>query len=257
MAYVCRLRRNGKAARFPAAGILGTLIVALWMCRPCSPTTVLAITDGRNNQIVIAADSLVQHRYGPAESRCKIHVVTNDCTFAMAGMYKQDTPAFDLFALGQSACRSSGDLKQKADYFLSAALPQLVEIMKDLAITDADYLKQHNEGKPIIEVLFVGAYEGKPAAFARGVVPENGILKPEVINVPSDRVHLFAGVNGHIRAYINSHPRWEQGGDINAAQRLIELEAAAHSDMVGLPISIGVVASSGRFRWIHRGRCEE
>jgi len=175
----------------------------------------------------------------------------------MAGMYKQDTPAFDLFALGQSACRSSGDLKQKADYFLSAALPQLVEIMKDLAITDADYLKQHNEGKPIIEVLFVGAYEGKPAAFARGVVPENGILKPEVINVPSDRVHLFAGVNGHIRAYINSHPRWEQGGDINAAQRLIELEAAAHSDMVGLPISIGVVASSGRFRWIHRGRCEE
>ena len=242
---------------FPAAGLLGTLVVLFWTCRPCSPTTVLAITDSRNSRIVIAADSLVQHRYRPAEHRCKIHVVTDDCTFAMAGMYKHQSPSFDLFTLGQAACRSSGDLKQRANNFLSIALPELAEVVKDLGITDAAYVKQHNNGKPIIEVLFIGAFEDKPAVFARGVVLENGILKPDAIRVPTERARVFVGVNGHIEAYINSHPKWEQGGDINAAQRLIKLEVAAHPDMVGLPISIGMVDSSGRFQWVQRGICEE
>ena len=89
----------------------------------------------------------------------------------------------------------------------------------------------------------------------RGAILEGGVVKPEVISVPSERIHVFAGVNGHIKSYVRSRPGWEDEGPVNAALHLIKLEAAAHPDLVGLPVSIGTVDSSGAFHWIERGRC--
>ncbi|MGH9495244.1 MAG: hypothetical protein ACRD3B_09625 [Candidatus Sulfotelmatobacter sp.] len=234
-----------------------TLTAWLSLCRPCSPTCVVAITNRKTGEIVLAADSLVRHRYTPSESKCKIHVVTTDCTVAMVGMYKQQFPAFDLLALSQFACRGPGDLKQRADTFLSTALPRVTEAVNYSQNTDPDSLKQQYEGKPIIEVLFAGAYKHKPAIFVRGAVLENGVLKPEAVSVPSERVHLFAGVNGHIRAYIQNHPGWEADGGVPAALRLIKIEVEAHPDIVGPPISVGTVNSNGEFHWVQRGECEE
>ncbi|HEX3820465.1 MAG TPA: hypothetical protein VHW45_09040 [Candidatus Sulfotelmatobacter sp.] len=249
------MRKDRKSLTRIAAHVLGTLAVPLWVSQQCSPTTVLAITDVRNHRIILAADSLVRHRYAPPENRCKIQVVTSDCAFAMVGMYRYANPAFDLSELGESACRSAGDLKQRADNFLATALPRVAEIVKALEITDPAYLKQRYEGKPVIEVLFAGQQEQRPAVFTRGTILEDGVLKPEAISVPSDRIDVFAGVNGHIRSYVRSHPGWEEEGAVNAALRLINLEAAAHPDLVGLPISIGTVESNGKFHWIERGKC--
>jgi hypothetical protein len=249
------MRRDRKSLTRISVHLLGTLAVSVGVSQQCSPTTVLAITDVRNHRIILAADSLVRHRYAPAENRCKIHVVTSDCAFAMVGMYRHESPAFDLSELGEAACRSGGDLKQRADNFLATAFPKVAEVVRVLETTDPDYLKRY-EGKPIIEVLFAGQQEQRPAVFTRGAILEDGVLKPEAISVPSERIHVFAGVNGHIKTYLRSHPGWENEGDVTAALRLISLEAAAHPDLVGLPISIGTVDSSGAFHWIERGKCD-
>ena len=57
-------------------------------------------------------------------SRDKIHIITNDCVFAMAGMYENRIPPFDLFSFGESACRSPGDLKQRLMLFCFPFFPQ-------------------------------------------------------------------------------------------------------------------------------------
>jgi hypothetical protein len=249
------MRRDRKPLTRISAHLLGTLAISLAVSQQCSPTTVLAITDVRNHRIILAADSLVRHIDAPPENRCKIHVVTSDCAFAMVGMYTHDSPAFDLSELGESACRSGGDLKQRADNFLATAFPKVAEVVKALETTDPAYLKQRYEGKPVIEVLFAGQQEQRPAVFTRGAILEDGVLKPEAISIPSERIHVFAGVNGHIQAYLRSHPGWDEEGAVNAALRLISLEAAAHPDLVGMPISIGAVESDGQFHWIQRGKC--
>jgi hypothetical protein len=158
--------------------------------------------------------------------------------------------------LGESACRSNGDLKERADRFLAMALSKLDEVVKALETTDPDDFRQRYEGKPVVEVLFAGQQEQRPAVLMRGAILEDGMLKPEAISVPSERIHVFAGVNGHIRAYLRNHPNWEDEGDISVARRLINLEASAHPDLVGLPISIGTIDSSGSFQWIERGKCD-
>jgi hypothetical protein len=251
------MRTNGKLFKSISVRVVGVLLLSLGTGLQCSPTTVLVISDTGNNRIVIAADSLVRRRYRPAESRCKIHVVTDDCTMTMVGMYKLQDPPFDLLALGKAACMSGGDLKQRADRFLTMAFPQLTEILPSLGKTDPAYLKQLNDGKPLVELFFIGAYRQQPAVFARGVILESGILKPEAIEVPSERLHLFAGVNGHIRTYIRTHSDWDREGDISAARRLLELEVDAHPDIVGLPASIGTVDSRGRFHWLEPGKCRD
>ncbi|HEY1678600.1 MAG TPA: hypothetical protein VGG04_12870 [Candidatus Sulfotelmatobacter sp.] len=248
------MRKDRKLSTRISAHVLGALAISLGVSQPCSPTTVVAITDVRHHRIILAADSLVRHRYAPPENRCKIHVVTSDCTFAMVGMYRHKSPAFDLSELGESACRSGGDLKQRADSFLATAFPKVVEIVKAMKTSDPDSLQRY-AGKPIIEVLFAGQQEQRPAVFMRGVILENAVPRPEAISIPSERIDVFAGVNGHIRAYLRSHPDWENEGDVSVALRLINLEAAAHPDLVGPPISIGAVDSSGEFHWIERGKC--
>ena len=74
-------------------------------------------------------------------------------------MYTQQIPAFDLFILGRDACKGSGDLKQRSDRFLSTAFTKVYEVVKYLAATDADYLRNQYEGKPVIEVFFIGVYK--------------------------------------------------------------------------------------------------
>jgi hypothetical protein len=174
----------------------------------------------------------------------------------MTGIYKQESPAFDAFQLGQSACRTKGDLKQKADEFLTSALPKLTAVVNDMELNDSDYLKKEYEGKPLVEAFFIGAYEDQPAVFIRGAILENGILESETIGVPWDGIAVFAGVTGHIRKYVKTHPEWLLHVGVKQANRMIEIEAAAHPDLVGLPVSLGTVDSSGTFRWVQRGNCD-
>jgi hypothetical protein len=176
--------------------------------------------------------------------------------FTMSGLYDQRVPPFDLFSLGESACRSNGDLRARADGFLATAFPQVAAVVGQLATTDPSYLRQSFEGKPVIEVLFIGIYRGHLSIFARGAVLENGRLKKETDEAVSGDDGFFSGANDHIIAYIGSHPGWRKHGVVIAVRHLVELEADAHPDLVGGPISVLTVDGRGKPRWIDKGKCE-
>ena len=241
--------------RFIVSAHVPWLLIAFFASDIPAATTVVTVRDPVHNRVFIAADSMARHQRSPDDLRCKIHIITNDCVFAMAGMYENRIPPFDLFSFGESACRSPGDLKQRADAFLLSVFPAIRSVTGALAKNEPDYFKQFI-GKPVVEVLFVGNYNGRLSIFARGVILlPNGNLKPETAEAVSDNDYFFAGANQEIKAYVNSHPGIWKRGVIAAARRLVAIEIDAYPGIVAEPISILTVYASGHRGWINPGKC--
>src|SRR5271163_5045131 len=121
-----------------AANILWVFIALLIPCM-ANATVVVLIIDHREKRIVVATDSKVApsnpHKVIPAFTICKIFVMPN-CTFAITGATTQPDTNFDVRELAKAACRSPGDLLQKADSFLTIA--------HDPAQNLARYIRQAN-----------------------------------------------------------------------------------------------------------------
>lgn len=231
-------------------------VATLLFCSGAQCTTLVAIRDGDKDRIVIATDSLVRGRYTPAELQCKIHVVAKDCAFAASGLYESQKPVFRISSYARSACKSGGDLMQRADSFLAEVFPRITEVVKFMRDTEPRYLQEHYEGKPVFEVLFIGTYNQHPAVFLRGIAFQHGVLSKEAGEVTYDDQAIFSGANTAILDYVARHPDWKQLGSIEAAQYLIKLEVGARPNIVGLPISVVTVDGTGSIRWVQKGKCD-
>jgi hypothetical protein len=174
----------------------------------------------------------------------------------MTGMYEMQVPDFNLADFADAACRGHGNLKIRADAFLSAVTPKVVEVIHYLYATEPDYVRQEYEGKPVIEVFFAGPYKGRPGIFSRGLILENGKLKDEIDEAVHDDEGLFSGANDHIVTYINTHSAADKKPTTENAKRYVEMEANAHPDIVGGPISIVILDGTGHIRWKQQGTCD-
>ena len=144
---------------------------------------------------------------------------------------------------------------QRADGFLASVFPQIAEVVKYMRVTEPRYLEEHYEGKPVVEVLFLGMYNQHPAVFLRGVALKDGVLRKEAGEVTYDDQAIFAGANTAIIDYVGRHPDWKQVGSIETAEQLIKLEVDARPNIVGIPISIVTIDASGRIHWVKQGKC--
>jgi hypothetical protein len=220
-------------------------------------TSVVALIDRANHRLVIAADCRVS-RGMHAVSACKI-IQEPGCTVAMAGLYDEGNSGFHLKEYVRMACREPGDLRAKAEAFVRVARRPYEQAVRRMRESQpADFAKTM-ANKPT-EVVFAGIQNGEPGLIVRGLETDAaGKIRIERFEstAPSyARIGYFIGLNGHIRAYIKSHPEWGKEDYAKIAPKFVELEIEAHPDLAGLPVSALQIDNKGDVVWLDKGACD-
>lgn len=235
-------------------------VVLLWSlflaAAPLGATSVVALVDRENNRLVLAADCRV-NRNSDSVSQCKI-IEDRDCVVVIAGLYKEAATGFQLRELVHAACQEKGDLRSKAEAFLRISRKPYEQAVRSLREGQPGDFAQTFANKPT-EVVFAGTLNGHVALIVRGLVADvTGRISVERFEstAPSySRTGFFLGLNGHIRAYVKSHPNWENEDFTKVAYQFVEMEIAAHPNLAGPPVSELEVDKDGRVHWLAQGAC--
>jgi hypothetical protein len=220
-------------------------------------TSVVALIDRANHRLVIAADCRVSRGMRPV-SGCKI-IQEPGCTVAMAGLYEERNSGFHLREYVRMACREPGDMRAKAEAFVRVARRPYEQAVRRMRESQpADFAKTM-ANKPT-EVVFAGIQDGEPGLIVRGLEADSaGRIRIERFEstAPSyPRIGYFIGLNGHIRAYIKSHPEWGEEDYTKLAPKFVELEIEAHPDLAALPVSVLQIDNRGDVVWLDKGACD-
>ena len=109
------------------------------------------------------------------------------------------------------------------------------------------------------EAIFAGTLNGHISLIVRGLVADSAgrisVERFESFAPFYSRTGFFLGLNGHIRAYVKSHPDWQNDGLTKAAHQFVEMEIAAHPNFAGPPISELEINNERRVDWLARGAC--
>jgi hypothetical protein len=228
------------------------LIALVLSSSPLHATSVVALIDSTNQRLVIAADCRVNRGDGFSQE-CKI-IEEPDCVAAIAGFYQDQASGFHLRELVRLACQQPGDLRSKAEAFVRLARPsyeRAIRRAREKQLTGSTY-------QPT-QVIFAGRQDGRIALIVRAMEGDsNGHTRFErfdSIGFASGPTAYFLGLNGHIRAYIKSHPDWVHQDLAKLAHQFVEMEIKAHPDLVGLPISELEIDEKGNVRWLEHGVC--
>jgi hypothetical protein len=222
-----------------------------------SATSVVALIDRANHRLVIAADCRVSRGHKPF-SACKI-IQEPGCTAAIAGLYDERNSGFHLREYVHVACREPGDLRAKAEAFVRMARRPYEQTARWMRESQPADFTETMANKPT-EVVFAGLQHGEPGLIVRGLEADSeGNIWVERFEstAPSySRIGYFIGLNGHIRAYIKSHPDWGKEDYTKLAPRFVELEIEAHPDLAGLPVSALQIDNKGVVVWLDKGMCD-
>jgi hypothetical protein len=220
-------------------------------------TSVVALIDRANHKLVIAADCRVSRGLRPV-SACKI-IQEPGCTAAMAGLYEVRNSEFHLGEYIHAACQEPGDLRAKAEAFVRMARRPYERAVRGMRENQPTDFVKTMANKPT-EVVFAGIQDGEPGLIVRGLETDSaGKIKIERFESTAPfypRIGYFIGLNGHIRAYIKSHPDWEKEDYTKLAPRFVELEIEAHPDLAGLPVSALQIDNKGDVVWLDKGACD-
>lgn len=220
-------------------------------------TSVVGLVDKTNQRVVIAADCRV-NRQLDSVSECKI-ITEPGCTVAMAGLYEEKTTAFHLRQLVAAACRYPGDLRAKADAFLRFSKIPYERAVRHIRAADPDDFARtiHNKST---ELIFAGLQDGQIALIVRGLVADSAanisVERFESTAPSYSRAGFFLGLNGHIRAYVKTHPDWGKEEYAKVARQFVEMEIEAHPDLAGPPISELQIDKDGHVHWLDKGACD-
>jgi hypothetical protein len=219
-------------------------------------TSVVALIDNTNHRLVIAADCRV-NRQLTSLSECKI-IDEPGCTVAMAGLYEEKRTAFHLRQLADAACGYPGDLRAKAEAFLRFSKIPYERAVRYIRDADPGDFSRTIENKPT-EAVFAGIQDGHIALIVRGLVADSaGNISVERFEstAPSyTRTGFFLGLNGHIRAYVKTHPDWGKEDYVKVAHQFVEMEIEAHPDLASQPVSEVEIDKEGHFQWLAKGVC--
>lgn len=229
----------------------------LGLSTPLSATSVVALVDPARQRVVIAADCRVNREAG-AVSDCKI-IQEPDCTAAIAGLYKEKSTGFHLRALVHDACRDTGDLRAKADAFLRISREPFERAIRAIRDQQPAEYASTIANKPT-EVVFAGVQNGKVGLIVRGLIanPDGKVAVERLESTAPTyrRIGYFVGLNGHIRAYLKTHPGWVGEDYTELAAKLVELEIRAHPEAAALPVSAVRLDNRGIVVWLSMGACE-
>jgi hypothetical protein len=191
-------------------------------------------------------------------SECKI-IEEPGCTVAIAGLYQENTTAFNLRRLVDAACQYHGDLREKAEAFLRLSRKPYEAAVRHIRETDPSEFSRTIENRST-EVIFAGVLKGQVTLFVRGFVsdPQGKITteRYESSDTPNSSIGYFVGLNRHIREYVKPFSQWERLGYAEAARRFVEMEISANPDLAGPPISEVEIDDHGTVHWISRGACD-
>lgn len=220
-------------------------------------TSLVALIDDTNHRLVIAADCRV-NRAGSSVSECKIVELPN-CDVAIAGLYHDTAAGFHLRDLVHTACQQAGSLREKAETFVRIArIPYEQAVRGDRDGGPAKTVDTMTY-QPT-EVVFAGIEDGHLALIVRGLVADPGgkvrIERFDSVGPMAGRRGYFLGLNGHIRAYVKSHPDWVKQDYSTLARQFVQMEIMAHQDLAGPPISELEIDEAGHVHWLDKGACE-
>lgn len=223
---------------------------------PVGATSVVALIDRQNNRIVLAADCRVNRNYDSV-SQCKI-IEDRDCVVVIAGLYKEVATGFQLRQLVHEACREKGDLRSRAEAFLRISRKPYEQAIRSIRHGQPADFAQTIANKPT-EAIFAGTLNGQIALVVRGLVADSSgrvtVERFESTAPSYTRTGFFLGLNGHIRAYVKSHPDWENEDFTKIAYQFVAMEIAAHPNLADPPISELEIDNERRVHWLAQGEC--
>ena len=249
-------------------------LFGLFVARPIFASSVVALVDRGQDRIVLAADGCFLN-LSPAVSGevCKIFSPTPDCAFGMVGLSLASETNFNLAELATAACRQSGNLRQKAAFFLKSTESR-ARLAAKFIHNAYPWMYREVIGKQLASVVFLGVdhgelslnvchfyKDGKVAPFCReGGNTDSFWINQKTFNIEAPHA-ILGGLRG-IVDYIGAHPDWERDDFVGTARAFLQAEIDEDSDVVGAPISILVMNRvTGRpeqavTHWLERGACD-
>jgi len=227
---------------------------------PAGATTLVALIDKYHHRAVVAADSLLIYKVADKTTQtCKI-VTKPGCTIGMSGLFYKEYPVFHLQELADQACGTEGDLRYKADSFLSIAKEPVTAVAQYMQQNEPDLYRDmtNNNAGELIMVIFAGPEVGEASIFARGYkLDANGGITPVSMDVTEENngAGYFGGANQQIAAYIQKHPNWDFGDKVKTARKFVQMEIKAHPEWVGPPVSVVTVNRLDQQKWVNPGVC--
>jgi len=268
MKFISHTMANGSRSAQPRPTVIPALLmwvvvlVAVTVCsafnaNEAGATSIVALINRKSRTVVIATDCRVNRTLG-SSSECKV-IEKPGCTAAIAGLYSENTTAFDMRRLVEAACQHPGDLRAKAEAFVRLAKLPFQQAVRHIRDTNpSDFAPTvRNEAT---EVVFAGTQDGNVALIVRGLLADSAgkisVERFESVAPSYARVGYFLGLNGHIRAHVKSHPDWSKEDYVKLAYQFVEMEIEAHPDLAGPPISELQINENGDVHWLDKGACD-
>ena len=149
-------------------------------------------------------------------------------------------------------------LRSKAEAFSRISRELYEQAVRSIREGQPGDFAQTIANKPT-EVVFAGTLNGHLGLIVRGLVADSsGRISVERFESTAPwytRTGFFLGLNGHIRAYVKSHPGCEEEDLTKTAYQFVEMEIAAHPNLAGPPISELEIDNEGRVHWLTQGAC--
>ena len=238
-----------------------TVLLILFACPLCA-TSVVAVRT--RSAIFIGSDSKIVDGNGRDTGKvCKI-LASNGIFFAVARIWGSPTQEFSVASIAAEALETKGDLKRKISCFESSLVRPLERLLLSLKASDPKRFERELDGHRAVDAIFVGFDAGYPALFVRSFIVSNSaargirlqIKREECTRNCPDLAYVALGEHRAIDEALAANPDFWKVGVVAAVKKLINLEVLKAPNLVGLPISILSIDSSGP-HWIDRGACQK
>lgn len=229
-------------------------------------TTVVALATPRG--IILAGDSRIITIDGKrSDSICKIRS-EGDLYFTTAGLFASRLAGFNAWDIMRNIARTSdtgrlSDIMTRFNVETASALFQergaVEQALKvNVNFNLAETMVLRSEGG-VVRVLFS---QTDISNGLRHLTPEGARnlsfnrQTQSMIGGTGQQLEMLAiGMRDHILHYQSLHPDWTNMDAVSVARMFVQLEIAAHPELVGPPVAILEIKRDGSSNWIDRGVC--
>jgi len=264
-AYVLCLSREGDVSRPPKGWVLipiFLLVVPVTMGPTASATTVLVYLS--RDSAVVATDSKANRIGGGTLEVCKIFPVQSKMVFATTGISHFDDPPFDPYEIARTVASRVADPVGSASRYAIEAIGPLQNIWNRIRTAYLELGRANGimTGVPGFSFIFVGMGDADRIIAAGGNFRERPLSiwlysTPFVLEptAESDGYVWAAGVVSALPGYKYIKQLIKEQGAPATLEQLIEKQAKATPNLVGLPVAILTIKRDGNIEWNSRGAC--
>jgi hypothetical protein len=216
-------------------------------------TTLVALWTPQ--RILLAADSLVVSDSPQARDGCKI-VHSGTTWLAVSGLVTDAVSGYELGPLARTTLEAPGTMQDKVLRFAGSVQDPLQRAVDSLKRESPAEYARLAAGRPVLQAIFASGETGRPVLATVGFIPgAGGALQPRMSLVDgSDALGprlIYAGQQDRIREYLKSNRRWYERDGNELVRSLVQLEADAHTGLVGGPVDLVEIGGAGS-QWIQK-----